>query len=48
MKVGTATAAGPAYVVNGDGTSCYGETSGAAERAVGRLRRLPRTRPTRR
>ena len=30
MKVGTATAAGPAYVVNGDGTSCYGETSGSA------------------
>ncbi len=29
-KVGTATAAGPAYVINGDGTSCYGETSGQA------------------
>jgi len=29
-KVGTATAAGPAYVVNADGTSCYGETSGKA------------------
>jgi hypothetical protein len=30
MKVGSATAAGPAYVVNGDGTSCYGSTSGNA------------------
>ena len=29
-KVGTATAAGPAYVINGDGTSCYGATSGKA------------------
>ncbi len=29
-KVGTATAAGPAYVINGDGTSCYGDTSGKA------------------
>jgi len=29
-KVGTATAAGPAYVINGDGTSCYGATSGNA------------------
>ncbi len=29
-KVGTATAAGPAYVLNGDGTSCYGDTSGKA------------------
>jgi RTX calcium-binding nonapeptide repeat (4 copies) len=26
-KVAAATAAGPAYVVNGDGTSCYGATS---------------------
>ena len=29
-KVGTATAAGPAYIVNPDGTSCYGDTSGKA------------------
>ncbi len=29
-KVGTATAAGPAYIVNPDGTSCYGDTAGAA------------------
>ncbi|MCB0874781.1 MAG: hypothetical protein KDB46_01140 [Solirubrobacterales bacterium] len=29
-KVGTATAAGPAYVLNGDGTSCYGASAGAA------------------
>jgi hypothetical protein len=29
-KVGTATAAGPAYVINGDGTSCYGSASGKA------------------
>ncbi len=29
-KVGAATAAGPAYIVNPDGTSCYGDTSGKA------------------
>ena len=29
-KVGTATAAGPAYIVNPDGTSCYGDSSGKA------------------
>jgi hypothetical protein len=29
-KVGTATAAGPAYIVNADGTSCYGDTAGKA------------------
>jgi hypothetical protein len=27
-KVGTSSAAGPAYVLNGDGTSCYGQTAG--------------------
>jgi len=30
-KVGTATAAGPAYVINGDGSSCYGASGGLAD-----------------
>jgi hypothetical protein len=29
-KVGVATAAGPAYIVNGDGSSCQGESGGLA------------------
>jgi len=29
-KVGVATAAGPAYIVNGDGTSCHGASGGLA------------------
>ena len=28
-KVGTASAAGPAYIVNGDGSSCHGQTLGS-------------------
>jgi Ca2+-binding RTX toxin-like protein len=27
-KVGTSSAAGPAYLLNGDGSSCYGQTAG--------------------